>query len=284
MAWRNLDCQLGEAVRAQRQMKLKHIDNERAFDWGKTSDDYSRFRPGYPEEFYDLLSNLGIGRRGQSILDLGTGTGVLARAFAHRGAGVVGVDASAEQIRAAMAAADAEKLDVDFRVGAAEEVDFPVGTFDAVTAGQSWLYFDAKVVVPKVLSFLKREGPLVLTHLLWLPEKDRVARASEELVLKHNPDWRGGGYSGTLPPVFPWAADEFDLQGYHVVEQPLSFTRESWRGRFRACRGIGAALSPEAVAEFDREHDKLLQGIAEETFAVWHQMTVHIFVRRGVLG
>ena len=73
-------------------MKRKHIDNEREFDWGKTSQDYAACRTGYPELFYEVLAVLGIGKPGQKILDLGTGTGVLARAFAKRGAVVTGVD------------------------------------------------------------------------------------------------------------------------------------------------------------------------------------------------
>jgi 2-polyprenyl-3-methyl-5-hydroxy-6-metoxy-1,4-benzoquinol methylase len=52
-----------------------------------------------------VLAALGIGQPGQRILDLGTGTGVLARAFAKRGAVVTGVDIAANQIAAAAALA-----------------------------------------------------------------------------------------------------------------------------------------------------------------------------------
>ena len=55
------------------------IDEGHAFDWGKTSPDYAVYRPGYPASFYTVLQALGIGTPGQDILDLGTGTGVLAR-------------------------------------------------------------------------------------------------------------------------------------------------------------------------------------------------------------
>jgi len=49
------------------------------------------YRPGYPASFYTVLQAVGIGRPGQHILDLGTGTGVLARAFAKQGAHVIGL-------------------------------------------------------------------------------------------------------------------------------------------------------------------------------------------------
>jgi len=87
-------------------VKKANIDNEREFDWGKTSQDYAAYRSGYPELFYEVLAALGIGRPGQRILDLGTGTGVLARAFAKRGAAVTGVDIAANQTAAAKALAE----------------------------------------------------------------------------------------------------------------------------------------------------------------------------------
>jgi SAM-dependent methyltransferase len=127
-------------------VKKRNIDNEREFDWGKTSQDYAAYRSGYPESFYEVLAALGIGKPGQRILDLGTGTGVLARAFAQRGSVV---------------------------------------------------------------------------------------------------------------------------------------TREAWQGRIRASRGIGASLPAEDVEKFDAEHGKLLEAIAPPTFAVPHQMTIHVYVRKA---
>ncbi len=160
-------------------MKKTNIDNEREFDWGKTSPDYAAYRSGYPESFYEVLAELGIGRPGQKILDLGTGTGVLARAFAKRGAAVTGVDIAANQIAAAKALAEQQGLDIAFRVGPAEEIDFPDASFDVISAGQSWLYFDASAMIPKVLRLLTAEGCLVITHLLWLAHKDRIAKRSK---------------------------------------------------------------------------------------------------------
>src|SRR5687768_5424645 len=100
------------------------IDGGRAIDWSRTSDDYAAHRPGPPPRLFDLLQALGVGRPGQRLLDLGTGTGLVAREFARRGARVSGIDIAPGQIAAARRAATAEVLDVDFRVAAAEACPF----------------------------------------------------------------------------------------------------------------------------------------------------------------
>lgn len=67
-------------------MKIANIDGGKAFDWGRTSEDYARFRDIYPQEFYEkiIMRKLCIG--GQSVLDIGTGTGVLPRNMYRYGA------------------------------------------------------------------------------------------------------------------------------------------------------------------------------------------------------
>ena len=63
-------------------------------DFGKTASDYARHRVGFPEAFFDRLFREGIAKAGERVLDLGTGTGVVARGFARRGCHVVGLDRS----------------------------------------------------------------------------------------------------------------------------------------------------------------------------------------------
>jgi len=75
-----------------------------------------------------------------------------------------------------------------------------------------------------------------------------------------------------------------DLRTLHVMEVALEFTRETWQGRIRACRGIGASLSAAAVEQFDAAHGTLLETIAPETFTVLHQMTIHVYMRKGTIA
>ena len=53
-------------------------------DFGRTASEYGKHRAGFPDSFFDRLQRLQIGVPGQSVVDLGTGTGTLARGFAAR--------------------------------------------------------------------------------------------------------------------------------------------------------------------------------------------------------
>lgn len=70
-------------------------------DFGLTSEDYARHRAGFPDSLFEKLSSYGIGKQNQSLVDLGTGTGSLARGFAERGCKVIGIDPAEEMLNAA---------------------------------------------------------------------------------------------------------------------------------------------------------------------------------------
>ena len=53
-------------------MEIKNIDEGKSFDWGKTSDDYAKYRDIYPEEFYQYILKLGLCKDGQKVLDIGS--------------------------------------------------------------------------------------------------------------------------------------------------------------------------------------------------------------------
>lgn len=264
-------------------LKLRKIDNNREFDWGKTTDDYSVYRTEYRKSLFEVLTALGVGLPGQRILDLGTGTGALARGFARRGAKVTAVDISASQIAAAEKLGKQEHLEIKFLTQAVEDISFGNSSFEAVTAAQAWIYFDTTIVIPKILRILIDDGYLALTHVQWLPGKDKIARETEALILKYNPDWTGGGYKGNIRPTLNSVKDDFDLKTFHLMNEPIEFTRQSWRGRIRACRGVGATLPTVELTRFDAELEQLLEQIAPEEFTILHQMSVHIFVRKGVV-
>lgn len=253
-------------------------DGDREIDWSRTSDDYAQHRPDYPAEFYDRLAQRGIGVPGQRILDLGTGVGFLAQNFATRRAHVTGVDIAAGQLEVARQRAAAAGLEIDYVEAPAERTGLPDASFDAVTASQCWLYFDKQRATTEVMRVLKLGGLLAVSHLCWLPLKSEVARQAEELVLKFNPDWTGAGLTGEVPTEMPeYFEGNFKQVDLIVFDAEIPFTHESWCGRWRACRGVGATLSPNQIEQFDREHAELLsrEKIAPQ-FTVPHRIDCRV--------
>jgi SAM-dependent methyltransferase len=189
---------------------------------------------------------------------------------------VSGTDLAVGQIDAAREEAAREALQIDFRVAPAEAQPFEDASFDVVTAAQCWWYFDAKRTVAEIRRLLAPGGCFVVTQFSWLAQEDPVARASEELVLRFNPQWQGAGWSGKVPSVPPWSVGLARVRSMFWFDEDVPFTRVSWRGRMRACRGVGASLPDEEVLAFDAAHDELLARIAPETFTVRHRVDAHI--------
>ena len=43
-------------------------------DFGLTANDYARHRAGFPESFFERIAKYNVGRHGQVVVDVGTGT------------------------------------------------------------------------------------------------------------------------------------------------------------------------------------------------------------------
>ena len=50
----------------------------------------------------------------------------------------------------------------------------------------------------------------------------------------------------------------------------VNFSSESWHGRMKACRGVGASLNEEELQSWETKHLKLLSEIALEEFDIKH--------------
>lgn len=242
-------------------------------DFGRTAQDYAAHRAGFPRELFDRLVAMGVGRSGQRLLDLGTGTGTLARGFAQRGASVVGVDPSEPLLVEARRLTQAQGVHVEYQVGRAEDIDAPDGAFDVVTAGQCWHWFDRPVAAAECMRVLRPDGALAICHFDWLPLPGNVVAATEALILEHNPEWPLAGGLGMYPL---WTLDvaEAGFTGMETFSFDVNvpYSHDGWRGRIRASAGVAASLPADAVAAFDEELAALLErDFPDEPLAIPHR-------------
>ena len=244
-------------------------------DFGRHSDDYVRFRPGFPASFYDRLDALAP-IAGARALDLATGPGVIALELAARGAQVVGIDVSPPQIAAAEQLAHDRQLarSTRFAVAPAEDTGLRSDSFDLVTSGQSWHWFDPVAALTEARRVLRPGGVLVIAHYTYLAEHDPLARDTEDLILQVNPAWTMSGWTG----IFPELIDGVIRGGLELVEQfcyqhAEPFTHVAWRGRMRTCNGVGSGdLSPEEVQRFDDELARMLARKYPDPVKVDHRV------------
>lgn len=97
--------------------------------------EYSRYRPGYPQDLFKYLASLTPGY--DLAWDCGTGNGQAALALAKYFQGVIATDASKEQIANAF-----PHPRVDYRVEPAENTSIEKGSVDLVTVGTAVHWFD----------------------------------------------------------------------------------------------------------------------------------------------
>lgn len=258
----------------------KRIDNGNAFDWGRTSGDYARFRDIYPDIFYRKIADRGLCTDGQDVLDLGTGTGVLPRNMYRYGAKWTGTDISPEQIAQAKQLAAAADMDISFLAVSAEDIDFPPDSFDVITACQCFWYFDHKKIAPKLAKLLRKDGRLLVLYMAWLPDEDKIAGLSEKLILSFNPDWSGAGEKRHPIYIPDVVYEHFDMVYHEEYDVKVPFTREKWHGRIRASRGVGASLPPDKLAQWEKQHMDMLTENAPEEFEVLHYAAMAELKRR----
>ena len=153
----------------------------RGFDSGAAA--YERGRPSYPSTAVDLVvEELGIGL-GSRVVDLGAGTGKWTRLLVERGARVYAVEPVPGMRHELLAAVpEAEVLEAP-----AEAVPLPDGAVDAVTAAQSFHWFDAPAALAECARLLRPGGGLAM---VWNERDESVPWVARLNAIMKGP--RGG--------------------------------------------------------------------------------------------
>jgi len=244
-------------------------------DFGRHSEDYAAYRPGFPASFYQRIDAIARIRESRS-LDLATGPGTIALELGALGSSVVGIDTSAEQIATAKRVSKERNLEdkVHFRIASAENTGLEASSFDLVTAGQCWHWFDSGAAMVEIQRVLRPGGVLAIAHYSYLAEHTPVARETEDLILEFNPSWTMARSTG----MFPERIDEVIHGGLRLVEEfcyhhDEEFSHARWRGRMRTCNGVGSGgLSPSEVLRFDHALSRLLSRKYFDPMVVEHRV------------
>ncbi|BCJ50567.1 methyltransferase type 11 [Actinoplanes sp. NBRC 14428] len=130
-----------------------HRHREMAESFGVDAELYDRARPRYPAE---LVRRVVAASPGPDVLDVGIGTGIVARQFREAGCRVLGVDADARM------AERARRDGLEVEVAAFERWEPAGRRFDAVVAGQTWHWVDPVAGAEKAAAVLRPGGRLAV--------------------------------------------------------------------------------------------------------------------------
>jgi 2-polyprenyl-6-hydroxyphenyl methylase/3-demethylubiquinone-9 3-methyltransferase len=133
--------------------------------------------------------------RGLDAIDIGCGGGLLAEPIRRMGARVIGLDADAEGLAVARHHAAAGELEIDYRLGSAEELAAAGAQFDLVLAMEILEHVADRDAFLAACAALTRPGGLLIAATLnRTPKAFALAIVGAEYVLRWLPagthDWR----------------------------------------------------------------------------------------------
>lgn len=176
---------------------------------GTSADAYERylvpalFRQGAEQ----LVEHAGI-KPGERVLDVGCGTGIVARTAAGRvgeRGSVTGVDINPGMLEVARTASAELAPSIEWREGAAEELPLASGTIDAVLSQQAFQFFNDRHTALEEMRRVLAPGGRVVFSVLRSTEHNRTYRPLIDAFARHGVSDLG---SMMQSPFQDWSAAE----------------------------------------------------------------------------
>jgi SAM-dependent methyltransferase len=209
-------------------------DRLRAESFGSIAEEYDRLRPEPAAAFLDELA----ASRPERVLDVGCGTGKLARGLLARGLDVLGVELDPRMAELA------RSHGVEVEVAGFEAWDDRGRTFDLITFADAWHWIDPQRGWRKIARVLRPGGTVARSwtrHEVVEPLRSALQAVHERVVPELNRDG----------PARP--RDESDPRVENrTYTWERTYTADEWVGLI-ATFSVNQTLAPERLAELQRE-------------------------------
>jgi SAM-dependent methyltransferase len=149
-----------------------------------TARTYAARREPYPPEFFAAAADALKLRGDESLIDLGTGPGLLAIGFARYVDRVLGVDPEPAMAAEARRAAVAANVALPVIEGRVEELDIGLGPFDLITIGRALHWMDREATLAVFDRILASGGRMLICGSTIVPGESNPWRATYDAVLR----------------------------------------------------------------------------------------------------
>ena len=215
-------------------------------------DNYLRYRPRYPQDIIPFLRrDIGLAEDWR-VADIGSGTGFLAERFVEFGCDVTGVEPNA----AMRQAGDHYLYSRDnFRSvdATAESTSLPGASFDLVTAGQAFHWFEPKRTRKEFRRILRPPGWIILVWNSRPVTQSTVTREYESILEELHHDYRQVAEKNTRPETMDGFLGNSATLAHVRFPNPQSYKWEQLRGR--------ALSSSYAPLPSDRRHEWFVNAL-----------------------
>ena len=243
-----------------------HHHRQAAESFGSDPERYDRARPRYPDV---LIERIVAAAPGPLVLDVGVGTGIVARQFQAAGCKVLGVEPDARM------AEFAQRSGVDVEVSTFEGWEAAGRRFDAVVSGESWHWVDPVAGAAKAAEVLGPGGRLAVFWITGQPSEGldeafaEVYRRAlpESLVTRLGTKSIEEAHSAMCTKAADGmrATGAFDEPEQWRFAWAKSYTRDEW---LDALQTSGGAIPESQLAD-------LLAGVGDAIDAVGGSFTMN---------
>ena len=229
-------------------------DRSRAVDAGfaDTVAYYDRYRLNYPGRLLARVAGLAGLKRGDAVLDLGCGTGMLAAGFAQGGMAVTAMDPEPQMLAQARLNAQAAGVAMTFLQGGSQDLAAEMGPFRLVVMGRSFHWMDRAATLSVLDKIVAQGGGVALFHDAHPPvEENGWFKILCDVQARYRGKRRNGGHKRYEPFLFASAFQEIDTLSV-TIRQPLtvddiigrafSMSASSLSAREEFARTLSAAL------------------------------------------
>ena len=152
-------------------------------------ENYIKFRPNYPPEIIDFLTEKKILSKQSIIADVGSGTGILSELFLKNGNKVFGVEPNSEMRRAAEKYLEGYPNFVSIS-SSAENTSLLSNSIDLITVGQAFHWFDVDRTKREFKDILKSDGHIVIIWNNRRKSGKEFSSQYENFILKYGTDYK----------------------------------------------------------------------------------------------